>query len=328
MRTRKLGFTDLELTTIGFGAWAIGGGNWEWGWGPQDDQESLDAIQRALDLGINWIDTAAAYGLGHSEEVVGKALKGRRHAVTVATKCGLAWDDPSSGKVINRLKVSSVRKEAEGSLRRLGVDVIDLYQIHWPVPDADVEEGWTEIARLVEEGKVRYGGVSNFSVDQIKRCQAIHPVASLQPPYSMLDREAEAELLAYCAENQIGVIAYSPMASGLLTGKYTRARIDALPAEDWRKARSEHFQEPELSANLKLIDALGEIARRESISLVELAVAWVLRRSEVTAAIVGARRPEQIEGIAPAGDLELPQAVLAEIDELLNERQAALLQMA
>lgn len=328
MKKRKLGFTDLELTTIGFGAWAIGGGNWEWGWGPQEDRDSLAAIQRGLDLGINWIDTAAAYGLGHSEEMVGKALKGRRDAVTVATKCGLAWDDPSSGKVINRLKAESVREEAEGSLRRLGVDVIDLYQIHWPVPDADLEEGWTEIARLIEEGKVRYGGVSNFSVEQIKRCQAIHPVASLQPPYSMLDREAEADLLAFCAENRIGVVAYSPMASGLLTGKYDRKRIEALPDQDWRKSRSEHFQEPELSANLKLIEALGEIARRESISLVELAVAWVLRRGEVTAAIVGARRPDQIEGIAPASDLELSQEVLEEIDGLLSERQNFLLQAA
>lgn len=328
MKKHKLGFTDLELTTIGFGAWAIGGGDWEWGWGPQEDRDSLAAIQRGLDLGINWIDTAAAYGLGHSEEVVGKALKGRGDAVTVATKCGLAWDDPSSGKVINRLKAESVRKEAEGSLKRLGVDVIDLYQIHWPVPDADVEEGWTEIARLIEEGKVRYGGVSNFGVEQIKRCQAIHPVASLQPPYSMLDREAEADLLAFCAENQIGVVAYSPMASGLLTGKYDRERIEALPAQDWRKSRSEHFQEPELSANLQLIEALGEIARRESISLVELAVAWVLRRGEVTAAIVGARRPDQIEGIAPASDLELSQEVLAEIDGLLSERQNFLLQAA
>lgn len=328
MKKHKLGFTDLELTTIGFGAWAIGGGDWEWGWGPQEDRDSLAAIQRGLDLGINWIDTAAAYGLGHSEEVVGKALKGRGDAVTVATKCGLAWDDPSSGKVINRLKAESVRKEAEGSLKRLGVDVIDLYQIHWPVPEADVEEGWTEIARLIEEGKVRYGGVSNFGVEQIKRCQAIHPVASLQPPYSMLDREAEADLLAFCAENQIGVVAYSPMASGLLTGKYDRERIEALPAQDWRKSRSEHFQEPELSANLQLIEALGEIARRESISLVELAVAWVLRRGEVTAAIVGARRPDQIEGIAPASDLELSQEVLAEIDGLLSERQNFLLQAA
>jgi aryl-alcohol dehydrogenase-like predicted oxidoreductase len=327
MKKRKLGFTDLELTTVGFGAWAIGGGNWEWGWGPQDDRDSLAAIQRGLDLGINWVDTAAAYGLGHSEEVVGKALKGRRDAVTVATKCGLVWGDPSSGKAINRLKAESVRKEAENSLRRLGVDVIDLYQIHWPIPDADVEEGWTEIAKLIEEGKVRYGGVSNFSVEQIKRCQAIHPVASLQPPYSMLDREVEADLLAFCAANQIGVVAYSPMASGLLTGKYDRQRVEALPAQDWRKSRSEHFQEPELSANLKLIEALGEIARRESISLVELAVAWVLRRGEVTAAIVGARRPDQIEGIAPAGDLELSQEVLGEIDWLLSKRQNVLLQI-
>ncbi len=324
MKTRKLGYTDLHLTTIGFGAWAIGGGNWEWGWGPQDDQQSLETIQRGLDLGINWIDTAAAYGLGRSEEVVGKAIKGRRDEITLATKCGLVWEDPASGKVINRLTAKSVRQEAENSLKRLEVDVIDLYQIHWPVPDGEIEAGWTEIAKLIEEGKVRYGGVSNFSVEQIKRCQAIHPVASLQPPYSMLDRDVEDELLAYCAANQIGVVAYSPMASGMLTGKYTRERIDALAENDWRKYKNGHFQEPELSANITLIDGLKEIAQREAVSLIDVVVAWVLRRPEVTAAIVGARRPDQIEGVVPAGDLELPDDVLAEIEQLLEARQQTL----
>ncbi|HEY3476633.1 MAG TPA: aldo/keto reductase, partial [Anaerolineales bacterium] len=206
MQTRKLGFTDMEFTSCGFGAWAAGG-QWDWGWGPQDDSESIAAIQRGLDLGINWIDTAAAYGLGHSEEIVRKAIQGRRDQVFIATKCGLVWDDPSTGKVFNRLRGWSVRQEAENSLRRLGIEVIDLYQIHWPKPDSEIEEGWTEIAQLVEEGKVRYAGVSNFSVEQIQRAQRIHPVASLQPEYSMLERNVENQLLGYCAEQQIGVIA-------------------------------------------------------------------------------------------------------------------------
>lgn len=320
MQTRKLGFSDLHLTTIGFGAWAIGGGHWEWGWGPQDDQESVDAIQKALELGINWIDTAAAYGLGHSEEVVGKVIRGRGEQVIVATKCGLVWEDPRAGVVSNRLKAESVRKEAEDSLRRLGVEAIDLYQIHWPVPDEELEEGWAEIGRLVEEGKVRYGGLSNANVDQIKRCQSIHPVASLQPPYSMLDREAEDELLAYCAQNHIGVVAYSPMASGLLTGKYDRARVAALPAEDWRMSKDSHFHEPELGANLDLVEKLKVIAQRHNHSVGELAVAWVLRRPEVTSAIVGARRPAQIEQIAPAADWQLDERTVQEIDALLEER--------
>lgn len=317
MRTRPLGNTDLFLTTIGFGAWAIGGGNWEWGWGPQEDRDSINTIQRALDLGINWIDTAAAYGLGHSEEIVGQAIRGRRDPVFVATKCGLAWDDPRSGRVINRLKAASVRSECENSLRRLGVERIDLYQIHWPNPEVDIEEGWTEIARLVEEGKVRYAGVSNFNIDQIKRIQAIHPVASLQPEYSLLERGVEDELLRYCFENKIGVVAYSPMASGLLTGKYTREKVEALPPEDWRRSRNGYFQEPELSRNLGLVERLRKIADRSGHSVGQLAVAWVLRRPEVTAAIVGARRPNQIDEIAPAGNWVLTQREIGEIDELL-----------
>jgi aryl-alcohol dehydrogenase-like predicted oxidoreductase len=317
MQTRKLGYTDLWITTIGFGAWAIGGGGWEWGWGPQDDQESLATIDRALDLGINWIDTAAGYGLGRSELVVGKAIKGRRDKVIIATKGGLAWDDPSTGKIINRIHAQSIRKEAEESLQRLGVETIDLYQIHWPVPDEDIESGWTEVAKMVQEGKIRYAGVSNFSVEQIKRCQAIHPVASLQPPYSMLDRGVEEELLEYCAANDIGVVAYSPMASGLLTGKYDRARIAALPDEDWRIAKDSHFKEPELSANLELVEQLKVIAGRYGRSVGELAVAWVLRRPEVTSAIVGARRPDQVGQIAPAADWMLGQETIEEIEGLL-----------
>jgi aryl-alcohol dehydrogenase-like predicted oxidoreductase len=322
MQIRKLGFSDLYLTTIGFGAWAIGGGNWDWGWGSQDDADSIATIQQALDLGINWIDTAAAYGLGHSEEIVGKAIKGYRDQVMIATKCSLVWDKPTDFRVYNRLKAWSVRQECENSLRRLGVDVVDLYQIHWPNPDADIEEGWTEIARLIEEGKIRYGGVSNFSVQQIKRAQAIHPVASLQPEYSMLERSPEDELLTFCAANKIGVVAYSPMASGLLTGKYTRAKIADLPPEDWRTSKNEHFREPELSANLEFVEGLRRIAERNQRSLGQLAVAWVLHHPEITAAIVGARQPSQIAEIAPAGDWILSPDELAEIDRLLRDRDS------
>lgn len=319
MQKRKLGFTDMELTTCGFGAWAVGG-QWDWGWGAQDDKESIAAIQRGLELGINWIDTAAAYGLGHSEEVVGQAIKGRRDQVYIATKCGLVWEDRSTGKVNNRLKAWSVRQEAENSLRRLGVDVIDLYQIHWPNPDEDIEEGWTEIAQLVEEGKVRYAGTSNFSVEQLERVQKIHPIASLQPEYSMLERSVEDELLTFCAQNQIGVVAYSPMASGLLTGKYTRATLGSIAADDWRWKYSEHFREPALTANFALVERLQEIARRYQRSAGELALAWVLRRPEVTAVIVGARQPGQIEETAPASDWQLPAEVIQEIDDLLVAR--------
>jgi aryl-alcohol dehydrogenase-like predicted oxidoreductase len=324
MQKRKLGFTDMELTTVGFGAWAAGGGNWEWGWGPQDDGESIAAIQRGLDLGINWIDTAAAYGLGHSEEVVRLALQGRGDRVFVATKCSLVWDGRTDGTVEHRLKAWSVRQEAENSLRRLGVDVIDLYQIHWPNPDEDIEEGWTEIARLVEQGKVRYAGVSNFNLEQIQRLQRIHPVASLQPEYSMLERTVEQELLTYCAEQQIGVIAYSPMASGLLTGKYTRANVDSIAPDDWRRKFSEHFREPAFTSNLALVEKLEEIARRFGRNPGELAVAWVLRRPEVTAAIVGARRPGQIEQTASASDWMLPADVVDEIESLLAAREVQL----
>jgi len=323
MQTRHLGTSGLELTAIGLGTWAIGGGDWDFGWGPQDDSESVAAIHKALDLGINWVDTAAAYGLGHGEEIVGRALKGRRGGVIVATKCGLVWDDPKVGKVRGSLKAESVRREAEASLRRLGTDCIDLYQIHWPNPDADIEEAWTAIAKLAEEGKVRHAGVSNFSVEQIKRVHRIHPVASLQPPYNMLDRRAECELLEFCAEQGIGVVAYSPMASGLLTGKYDKRKIADLPPKDWRH-RADRFQEPELSANLDLVEHLKAIAAREGHSLGELAVAWVLRRPEVTSGIVGARRPSQIEAIAPAGDWRLAPDIVAEIDDLLAQREARL----
>jgi aryl-alcohol dehydrogenase-like predicted oxidoreductase len=321
MQTRKLGFSDLYLTTVGLGTWAIGG-PWRWGWGPQDDAESLAAIRRALDLGINWIDTAPAYGLGHSEEVVGEAVAGRRDEVIIATKCGIRWDE-TTGNPYNSLTAKSVRYEAENSLRRLGIDVIDLYQIHWPKPGAEVEEAWGTVADLVKEGKVRYGGVSNFGVSQLKRIQPIHPVASLQPPYSMLRRDVESELLPFCAANDIGVVVYSPMQAGLLTGKFTKARIDGLPDGDWRKGNT-FFTEPQLSVNLEFVEKLRPIAERNGRPLAQLAIAWVLRRPELTAAIVGARRPSQIEGTAPAGDWTLSAEDIAEIDILLAEREEAL----
>ncbi|MHC1781773.1 MAG: aldo/keto reductase [Anaerolineaceae bacterium] len=328
MQKRKLGFTDLEFTTIGFGSWAVGGGNWDWGWGLQDDTESITAIQKGVDLGINWIDTAAAYGLGHSEEMVGKAIKGRRDQIYLATKCGLVWEDPKTGKVSNRLKGWSVRQEAENSLRRLGVDVIDLYQVHWPRPDSEIEEGWEEIANLVEEGKIRYAGVSNFSLEQIKRVQKIHPVASLQPEYSLLERTIEQELLQYCAAQHIGVVVYSPMASGLLTGKYTRETVKTIASDDWRRKYSNHFREPTFTANLAFVESLSQIAGRLDRNLGELAVAWVLRRSELTAAIVGARRPSQIEQIAAAADWQLPADAINEINGLLLERDQKIVSLA
>lgn len=319
MQTRKLGYTDLHLSTVGLGTWAIGGGGWAYGWGPQDDADSIRTIQRALDLGINWIDTAAVYGLGHSEEIVGKAIRGRRDQVVIATKCGLVWDEGSTTPY-GRLKAWSVRQEVEASLRRLNVDVIDLYQIHWPNPEEDIEEAWATIADLVREGKIRYAGVSNFSVEQMKRIQSIHPIASLQPPYNMLRREIEAGILPFCAANDIGVIVYSPMASGMLTEKFSREWAASLPEDDWRKKYSGHLQEPELSANLMLLDGLKAIAARYGRTVSQIAIAWTLRRPEVTGAIVGARRPEQIEQTAPAADWTLPPEVLAEVDDLLTRR--------
>jgi len=320
MKIRKLGSSDLYITPIGLGTWAIGGGDNPYGWGPQDDRDSIDTIHCALDLGINWIDTAKGYGHGHSEEVVGKAVKGRRDQVILATKCGILWKEDGSN-IYGCLECSSIREEVESSLKRLQTDVIDLYQIHWPLPDDCIEEGWGTIADLIKEGKVRYGGVSNFSVEQLKRIQPIHPVASLQPPYSMLRREVEAGLLEYCARNQIGVIVYSPMQAGLLSGRFTRERAASLPADDWRK-NSPDFNEPQLSFNLELVDALRPIAARKSQPVANLALAWTLRRPEVTGAIAGARRPDQIEETARAADLDLTAEDAAEIEALLAWREA------
>jgi aryl-alcohol dehydrogenase-like predicted oxidoreductase len=322
METRKLGYSDLHVTRIGLGTWAMGGSGWYYSLGAQDDGRSLATIDHALELGINWFDTAAVYGLGHSEEIVGQAVAGRRDEVIIATKCGLVWDEGSTTPY-GRLTVESVRREAEDSLRRLDVDVIDLYQIHWPDPEEQIEEAWATIAELIEEGKVRHGGVSNFGVEQLERIQPIHPVAALQPPYSMLVRDIEEELLPYCAENDIGVIVYSPMESGLLTGKYDKERIETMSDGDWRKG-STQFMEPELSANLTLIEGLRPIAERNGKTLAQLAIAWVLRRPEVTAAIVGARDPDQIEETVVAGEWRLTADDLAEIDSLLEERERSL----
>lgn len=318
MKTRRLGRTDLHLTTVGLGTWAIGGPGWKFGWGPQDDDLSVRTIHEAVDLGVNWIDTAAVYGLGHCEEVLGRALrelKGRRPVIS--TKCERCWE--ADGTVVPRLKRASVMKEIDDSLRRLGVDVIDMYQIHWPQPDEDIEEGWSAVADLVKAGKVRHAGVSNFSVDQLKRIQPIRPVDFLQPPYSMLARGFEQELMPYCAANGIGVIAYSPMQKGLLTGKVTREWAAALPADDHRRADPQ-FSEPLLSKNIALNEGLTRVASRLGVGVGEVAIAWVLRQSAVTSAIVGARRPGQLRGTVGGGSLELDGATRTEIEALLRAR--------
>lgn len=314
MKTKQLGNTDLELTRIGLGTWAIGGGNWKFAWGPQDDGDSIRTIRRALDLGINWIDTAPVYGLGHCEEVVGKALEGLSQRPIVATKCGRVWDEQR--QISARIKRESILAEVEASLRRLGIDVIDLYQIHWPQPDEDIEEAWEAMTSLVKAGKVRYVGVSNFNRQQLERILPIGPVASLQPPYSMLMRGIEAEVLPYCAEHQIGVVVYSPMQKGLLTGKVTRQWVDKLAGDDHRR-NDPNFQEPKLSANLALVEGLKTIAARSGKTPAQLAIAWTLRRPEVTAAIVGARRPDQVDELVAAGDWELSQEDAAAVEQLL-----------
>lgn len=314
MQTRRLGHTDLDITPIGFGAWAIGGNGWKFGWGPQDDTDSIAAIHEALDSGINWIDTAAVYGLGRSEEVVARALDGLSHRPYVFTKCERVWSEQR--EVGKCLKADSIRKECEASLRRLKVDVIDLYQIHWPEPDEDVEEGWSTVAELQREGKVRWLGVSNFNADQLRRAAAIAPIASLQPPYSLVNPAIESEILPYCVDNNIGVIAYSPMASGLLTGKMTRERINELPQDDWRK-NNRNYQEPLLTRNLQLVDLLRELGASTGRSPGQIAVAWALRQPAVTGAIVGARRPGQIREIVAAADSPLTSTQTAVIEQFL-----------
>jgi aryl-alcohol dehydrogenase-like predicted oxidoreductase len=320
MQLRQLGATDLEITAIGFGAWAIGGGGWQHGWGHQEDADSIATIRRALDHGINWIDTAPAYGIGRSEEIVGRALKDYAQRPYIFTKCGLRVD--KKGTVQNVLKAGSIRQEVEDSLRRLQTDVIDLYQIHWPDPDPDIEEAWTTMAELQAQGKVRYIGVSNFNVEQMRRAQAIAPIASLQPPYSLLRREIETEVLPFCAEHDIGVIVYSPMMSGLLTGAMTHERAANLPDDDWRR-RDPEFQEPRLSRNLALVERLRAIGQRHGRTPGEVAIAWTLRHPVVTAAIVGARRPDQIDGIVGAADFHLSDTELAGIETFLLRDELA-----
>ncbi|MBZ5598603.1 MAG: aldo/keto reductase [Acidobacteriia bacterium] len=319
MKTRQLGKSDLQITPVGFGAWAIGGSGWQFAWGAQNDDDSIAAIHRALELGVNWIDTAAVYGLGHSEEVVARALKGWSGPKPyIFTKCGLPVD--ASGEERKVLRADSIRKEAEASLRRLGISVIDLYQIHWPPePDSpELEEGWSTLAALQREGKVRWIGVSNFNVKQMKRAQAIAPITSLQPPYSLLNREVEEDILPYCAYRDIGVIVYSPMASGLLTGAMTPERAAKLPKDDWR-SRHADFQEPRLSRNLQLVDKLREIGNRHGRSPGEVAIAWTLRNPAVTGAIVGARTARQANGVMRAAELQLSDKEVSEIEETAAE---------
>ncbi len=319
MNTRQLGKSGPLLTEIGLGAWAIGG-PWKFGWGPQDDKESIWTIHRGIDLGINWIDTAAVYGLGHGEEVVGQAIKSRRDGVFVATKCGLVWDERR--KVRNNNRPESIRKECENSLKRLQIDVIDLYQIHWPDPQINVEDSWGEMVRLMEEGKVRHIGVSNFSIDLLERCQKIHPVQSLQPPYSMLHRaqypEVENEIIDWCKQNDVGVVAYSPLQNGLLTGKFNHKNLAELAKDDWRR-HSEFFKEPLFSKSIKFAEALKPIADNYGRSITELAIAWVLMNDSVTSAIVGARHTEQIEENVAGAGWRISGDDMKKIQQLLKE---------
>ncbi|HTV42479.1 MAG TPA: aldo/keto reductase [Candidatus Sulfotelmatobacter sp.] len=304
MKTKQLGDSDLYITPVGFGSWAIGGGGWQFAWGKQSDDDSIAAIHRALELGINWIDTAAVYGTGHSEEIVARALGSWSGPQPyVFTKCGLRWD--AQRQTHSDLTASSIRLECEDSLRRLNTDVIDLYQIHWPVENiAELEEGWSAMAELRSEGKVRWIGVSNFNVQQMEQAEAIAPIASLQPPYSLIHREVEEEILPYCGSQGIGVIVYSPMASGLLSGAMTRERIAGLPNDDWRKHHPD-FNEPKVTANLELAERLRAIGKRYNCSPGAVAIAWTLHNPDVTAAIVGARKPGQLDDVVAAARLQL-----------------------
>jgi aryl-alcohol dehydrogenase-like predicted oxidoreductase len=316
MQKKTLGNSDLKITPLGVGAWAIGGGGWAFGWGPQDDDDSIGAIRAALEAGVNWIDTAAVYGLGHSEEVVARALEGVATKPYVFTKCERVWDE--NRQIGKCLKRDSIRRECEASLRRLKLDVIDLYQVHWPEPDEDIEEGWTAMAELQREGKVRWIGVSNFNVTQLKRAQAIAPVTSLQPPYSILSPEIEAEILPYCLAQGIGTIVYSPMKSGLLTGKMTRERIANMPADDFRQ-RTPQFKEPLLTRNLVLVERMREMGAKHGRTPGEVAIAWTLRHPAVTAAIVGLRTPAQLDGVIGAAEFRLSEAEIESLMEIMSQ---------
>jgi aryl-alcohol dehydrogenase-like predicted oxidoreductase len=317
MQKKRLGMSDMEITSIGVGAWAMGGGQWAFGWGPQDDDQSIAAIHAALDRGVNWIDTAAVYGLGHSEEVVARALAGRSNRPYIFTKCSLVFNDKR--EVSNSLKADSIRRECEASLRRLKVDAIDLYQVHWPNPDSDIEEGWGAMTKLKAEGKVRWIGVSNFNAKQMGRCRAVAPITSLQPPYSAISPEIEDEILPYCERQGIGVIVYSPMKSGLLTGTMTRERVANFPEDDFRR-RALGFKEPQLSRNLELAELMKTIGARHGRSAGEVAIAWTLRHPAVTAAIVGFRSPQQVAGVIGAMDFRIAPEEIAEIAAFRQQR--------
>lgn len=314
MKKRRFGNTGMNITPIGFGSWAIGGAGWSHGWGLQDDNRAVEAVERAVELGINWIDTAAVYGLGHSEELIGKVLAGLKNKPLVFTKCSLVWND--NRRIGNSLKADSIRRECEASLKRLNVDAIDLYQVHWPHPEHDIEEGWRTMAELKEEGLVRHIGVSNFNVEQMQRAHAIAPVESLQPPYSMLRRAIETDILPFCLEQNIGVIVYSPMLSGMLSGAMTRERALNLPPDDWRRNNKE-FQEPRLSYNLELVELLKKTGKKHGLSAGEVAVAWTLRHPAVTAAIVGGRSAEQVEGTIGAAEMTFAQEEAREIETFI-----------
>ena len=313
---KKLGNSDLTITPLGIGAWAMGGSGWAFAWGDQDDKDSISAIHAALDAGMNWIDTAAIYGLGHSEEVVGRALEGISKKPYIFTKCERRWDP--DGKIFGSLKAESIRKECEDSLRRLRIDVIDLYQVHWPAPEEDIEEGWTEMARLKEQGKVRWIGVSNFNVNQMKRAMNIAPITSLQPPYSLLARDSEAEILPFARENKIGVIVYSPMRAVLLAGKMTKERALHLPPDDWR-TRDSDFKEPNLSRNLQLVELLREVGNRHGRTPAEVALAWTLNNPAVTGAIVGLRRADQVQGTIGALNFRLSPEEVSEVESFFRK---------
>jgi aryl-alcohol dehydrogenase-like predicted oxidoreductase len=319
MQKHRLGNSDMDVTPIGIGAWAMGGGGWKFAWGPQDDDESIAAIRGALDRGLNWIDTAAIYGLGHSEEVVARALDGRSNQPYVFTKCERVWDD--KGEISGSLKRDSIRRECEASLRRLRRDVIDLYQVHWPMPEEDIEEGWSAVAELQKEGKVRWIGVSNFNSAQMERARRIAPITSLQPPFSILSPEIDQDQLPYCRQHNIGVIVYSPMKSGMLTGAMTRERIAAMPDDDFRK-RAPTFQEPKLSRNLRLADLLKQIGARHGRTAGEVAIAWTLAHPEVTAAIVGMRSAKQVDGVIGALEFRLPPDEIREIEDFMTANPA------
>lgn len=316
MQKKTLGNTDMQITPLGVGAWAMGGGGWAYGWGPQNDQHSIEAIHRALDSGINWIDTAALYGLGHSEEVIGRSLRGRSERPYVFTKCGWTWT--GDGTLFKSLKADSIRREAEASLRRLQVEAIDLYQIHWPDPNRDLEEAWATLASLKEEGKVRHIGACNFSVAQIERARKIAPVATVQCPYSILAREVERSILPFAATKGMGMIVYSPMKSGMLSGAMTRERIANFPHDDFRRSASQ-FKEPLLSRNLKLVDLLRSLGQKHGRSPGEIAIAWTLSNPHVTGAIVGVRSAQQVEGVLGAAEFQMSRQELNDIDQFLKD---------